>query len=79
LFAGVNFSIVLFPWPVQEFAQLLPMTHGIEAARRAIDGAPVIDLLVREAVTGLVLLVLASLLLLWLERLARRHATVELS
>jgi len=79
LFVGVNFSIALFPVGVKEFAAILPMTNGIQAARQAIEGQPFAGALWREVAVGAGYFIVAVLMVSWFEQLARRGATLDLS
>lgn len=36
---GVNVPVEFFPQPVQWFAQVFPLTHGLRAVRAVVDGA----------------------------------------
>jgi ABC-2 type transport system permease protein len=37
--AGVNVAVDFWPGPVQAVANLLPVTHGLLAVRRLLDGS----------------------------------------
>jgi ABC-2 type transport system permease protein len=61
-------------------SQGLPLTHGIEAARRLADGqslASVAGLIGAEALVGVVYMALGYGLLLLMEQQSRSHATLE--
>ena len=82
LFAGVNVPLDLLPEPLQHLAQVLPVTHGVEAARQAVDGASlgeISGLLGAEAFVGAVYTVLGLGLLRRFEVIARRNASLEVA
>lgn len=82
LFAGVNVPLDLLPSALQDVAQVLPVTHGVEAARGVVDGrslADVAGLLGAEALVGLAYTVLGLVLLRRFEEVARRHASLEVA
>lgn len=57
LLCGVNFPLEALPVPAQLIAQLIPMTNGVLAIRRVIEGAgyaSVLTLLGKEILIGLV-------------------------
>jgi ABC-2 type transport system permease protein len=61
-------------------SQGLPLTHGIEAARRLADGqslSAVAGLIGAEALVGVVYMALGYGLLLFMEQQGRSHATLE--
>jgi ABC-2 type transport system permease protein len=65
---------------MQQVASVLPLTHGIEAARRVADGASLGDvsgLVWTEAGIGLCYAALAYVLLRLFEVDGRRRATLE--
>ena len=67
---------------MQAISERVPLTHGIEAARRVADGAALGDvtgLLAREAVIGVVYTVLGYQLLLFMERESRKRASLEVA
>ncbi|MDR7275592.1 ABC transporter permease [Catenuloplanes atrovinosus] len=80
IFAGVNVPIASLPGWMSAVSGWLPLTHGIDAARRAAAGAsagPVGELLVQEAALGAGYALAGLALLAWLERESRRMATLE--
>ena len=80
IFTGANVPVDTLPVWMQTISQILPFTHGIEAARRLADGetvGAVAGLLTAEAVIGLVYAGLGYAAIRGAELLARRHATLE--
>ena len=80
LFCGVNVPLESLPNWMQEVANLLPLTHGIEAAREVADGASlgdVSDLVLTEFAIGLCYAAIAYVLLRVFEVESRRRATLE--
>jgi ABC-2 type transport system permease protein len=80
LFCGVNIPLEELPGWMQAIGNLLPFTHGVEAVRQAADGAgfdQVGRLIGIEALVGIAYAVLAFALFAFLERSARRHATLD--
>lgn len=54
--AGVNVAVSYWPAPLEALAQVLPVTHGLEAVRGVIDSASVAETLVgvgKELAVGL--------------------------
>jgi len=82
VFTGANVALDTLPGWMSTIAQGLPLTHGIEAARRLADGAALGDvagLIGGEALVGVVFGVLGYGLLRYLERQARANASLEVS
>jgi len=80
VFTGANVPLHDLPDWMSTIAQGLPLTHGIEAARRIADGASLGDvgnLVAAEALVGVVYLVVGYAFLRALEGLSRRLATLE--
>jgi ABC-2 type transport system permease protein len=80
LFCGVNVPVDALPSWMQNISEVLPLTHGIAAARRVADGASlgdVSDLVLTEAAIGLFYAALAYGLLRLFEVDGRRRATLE--
>ena len=80
LFCGVNVPLDALPQWMQQVASVLPLTHGIQAARRVADGASLGDvsgLVTTELLVGLCYAALAYLLLRLFEIDGRRRATLE--
>jgi ABC-2 type transport system permease protein len=80
LFCGVNVPLDALPAWMQQVASVLPLTHGIEAARRVADGAALGDvsnLVLTELLIGLCYAAFAYVLLRLFEIDGRRRATLE--
>jgi ABC-2 type transport system permease protein len=80
LFCGVNVPLEDLPSWMQEVASVLPLTHGIEAAREVADGASLGDvsgLILTELGIGLFYAALAYVLLRFFEVESRRRASLE--
>ena len=80
LFCGVNVPLDALPAWMQQVARVLPLTHGIQAARRVADGASLGDvsgLVLTELLIGLCYAGLAYALLRLFEIDGRRRATFE--
>jgi ABC-2 type transport system permease protein len=79
IFTGANVSIEELPGWMQAISERVPLTHGIEAARRVADGATLGDvsgLLAREAAIGVVYTLLGYQLLRFMERESRKRASL---
>jgi ABC-2 type transport system permease protein len=82
IFAGVNVPLLSLPPWMSAVSPWLPLTHGIDAARRLAAGARLTDLgsdLARELGLGVLYAALGLLLLGWLERESRRKSTLDTS
>jgi ABC-2 type transport system permease protein len=80
LFCGVNVPLDALPAWMQQVASVLPLTHGIEAARGVADGASLGDvsnLVLTELLIGLCYAAFAYVLLRLFEIDGRRRATLE--
>jgi ABC-2 type transport system permease protein len=80
IFTGANVPLDELPGWMRAISEVLPFTHGIEAARRLADGETLGDvrsLLVAEAAIGVVFVAAGYALLRALEVLSRRNATLE--
>jgi ABC-2 type transport system permease protein len=80
LLCGVNVPLASLPGWLQAVGRSLPLTHGIEAARRVAAGAPldaVAGLVGREALIGMCWAALAYALLRLFEAEGRRRATLD--
>ena len=79
---GVNVPLDQLPDWMETISRVLPLTHGIEAARELADGASFGDvggLVATEAAIGFVWAVIGCTLLRVFEVEARRRATLESS
>jgi ABC-2 type transport system permease protein len=82
VFGGAYAAVSTLPAWMQAVSHVLPLSHGIEAARGIASGVPFADvlwLLRDELVIGVVYAVIGMALLLFFERESRRHATLELA
>jgi ABC-2 type transport system permease protein len=82
IFTGANVPLHDLPGWMSSISGWLPITHGIEAARRVADGASLADvsgLVWREAALGTAFAVGGYLLIRFMEREARRRASIEVS
>jgi ABC-2 type transport system permease protein len=80
LFCGVNVPVDALPQWMQAVSRVLPLTHGIAAARQVADGASLGDvsgLVLTEVLIGLGYAALAYGLLRLFEIDGRRRATIE--
>ena len=80
IFCGVNIPIDSLPGWMQVVSEYLPVTHGLRAARRVADGAPlagVWGLIGAELTVGLSYALAGYVWLRHLELVARRGATLE--
>jgi ABC-2 type transport system permease protein len=82
IFAGVNVPLDKLPGWMAAIAHWLPMTHGIDAARRVAAGASLGDVrgdLLAEAGIGVLYAALGLVLLALFERESRRRATLDVA
>lgn len=80
VFTGANVPLDEMPAWMATTAQGLPLTHGIEAARRLAEGETLVDvggLLGGEVVVGVAYGLVGYLLLRLMELQSRYHATLE--
>jgi ABC-2 type transport system permease protein len=80
LVSGANVPLDRLPGVVQAISNVIPLTHGIAAARRLADGAALADvsgLVATELAIGASYLVLGLVLLRFFEYEGRRSATLE--
>jgi ABC-2 type transport system permease protein len=78
--AGANVPLHLLPGWLQKISACIPLTHGIEAARRIANGASIgdtSDLLLKELLIGGVYLVVGLAMLRFFEYEGRRTASLE--
>jgi ABC-type polysaccharide/polyol phosphate export permease len=71
---GINFAVSRLPAWAQAISYSLPMTRGVAAARQAVAGASlrdVIGLLAGEAAVGAIYVAIGYALFRWLENRAR--------
>ncbi len=82
LVSGANVPLDQLPAWIQALSSVIPVTHGMEAARELADGASLVDvagLLATELAIGAVLLVVGLAMLRVFEWDGRRSATLETS
>jgi ABC-2 type transport system permease protein len=82
IFTGANVPLDTLPSWMSAISGWLPITHGIEAARRIADGASLSDvsgLVAKEAALGTVFAVLGYGLIRLMERQAHRRASIEVA
>jgi ABC-2 type transport system permease protein len=82
IFCGVNVPLSTLPQWMNTVSQGLPLTHGIEAARRLADGASfgsVSGLALTELLIGCVYAVCGYVLLRVLETESRRRGSLEVA
>ena len=82
VFTGANVPLDDLPGWMQATSNLLPLTHGIEAARQLADGATlghVTPLVTKEAAIGGLYGVAGYALIRFMERQSRVHASLEVS
>jgi ABC-2 type transport system permease protein len=80
VFSGANIPLADMPSWMQSIAWALPLTRGIAASRRLIDGAPLYEvapLLGGEILLGVVYILLGFSLFRWFEFQAKRRGTLE--
>lgn len=80
VFCGVNIPLDRLPHWMASVAPWLPMTHGIDAARRLADGDAIGDvwgLVGRETALGVGYVLVGLVLLAYFEWDSRRRATLE--
>ncbi len=79
-FCGVSVPIAFWPGSVQFVVKLLPITHGLEAIRLLLDGAPahaILQAAALEAVVGTGWLVLAMLAMDRIAESGRKSGSIE--
>lgn len=82
MFGGAYAAVSTLPAWMQQVSRVLPLSHGIEAAREIASGAAFVDvlpLLADEILIGLVYAGIGMALLLFFERESRRSATLEIA
>ncbi len=82
VFSGSNVPIDQLPGWMQAVSEVIPFTHGIEAARRLADGETLGDvagLVGTEALIGVVYAAAGYTLIRAMEVVSRRHATLEVA
>ena len=82
LMTGCIIPISVFPAPIQELAKLLPITNGLFAVKATFTGAPLSDVygyLFREAATGVVYLLIAFGVFLYIEQWSKRTGALDVT
>jgi ABC-2 type transport system permease protein len=80
VFCGANVAVDSLPAWMEHVGRVLPLTHGIEAARAVAGGEPLHDvrgLVATEAAVGILYGVAGFALIRWFELQSRRLATLE--
>jgi ABC-2 type transport system permease protein len=80
IFSGVNFPVEVLPQPLQIISNSLPLTHGIQAARLAMNGADwsaVQFLFISELLIGLVYIGAGYFLFTRFEKLSLVDGQIE--
>ena len=80
VFCGVNVPLDELPGWAQQIGRMLPLTHGIEAAREVVAGSTLGDvagLVATEALIGVAYATLAYGLFRWFEVQGRRNAALD--
>lgn len=80
IFCGVNFPVGYLPPLLQPISYAIPLTHGINAARQAIEGATLIQIspwLVQELIVGIVAIMVGYIFFITFEREARKTGKLE--
>jgi len=80
IFCGVNFPVQALPQPVQVVSYVFPLTYGVEAGRRAIAGATLVDvvpLLGQMLIVGFASILLGYVFFRSFERMARKTGRIE--
>jgi ABC-2 type transport system permease protein len=80
IFCGVNFPVDQLPQPLQPISYVFPLTYGIDAARKAINGKTLIDIspiLGLELLVGLVAIFVGYIFFVSFERAARKTGRIE--
>jgi ABC-2 type transport system permease protein len=81
VFCGVNVALSALPGWMVGVAKVLPLTHGIEAARALLTGSGwssmVVEQTALELVIGTVYLALGLAMLRWMETESRRTASLD--
>jgi ABC-2 type transport system permease protein len=82
IFTGANVPLDTVPGWIEATSQAIPLTHGIEASRRLVDGAALGEiwgLIGAEAAVGVVYAFVGYGVLRYMETQSRRHATLEIA
>lgn len=76
---GVNVPTSFFPEPVQRLASVLPLTHGLRAIRRLLDGdtSRISHEIWMEIIVGMCWLAVALVSFKWLAEGGRKDGSIE--
>jgi len=80
IFCGVNFPVQNLPQPIQFISYIFPLTYGIEAGRKVILGATLIDiapLLGQMLIVGFISIILGYVFFRSFEHTARKTGRIE--
>ena len=80
IFCGVNFPVQYLPQPLQYVSYAFPLTYGVDAGRKAIEGATLIDLaplLGQMLIVGFISIILGYIFFRWFEHMARKTGKIE--
>jgi hypothetical protein len=80
LFSGANVPVASLPPWMQAISEVLPLTHGIRAARLLIAGADlqqVAPLLLTEFLIGVVYVLIGYVMFRWFELQAKKRGTLK--
>jgi len=80
IFCGVNFPVQALPQPLQVVSYIFPLTYGVDAGRRAITGATLMDiapLLGQMLTVGFISILLGYVFFRWFEHIARKTGQLE--
>lgn len=77
---GVNVPLAFYPGPIEWLANVLPLTHGLQAIREVVDGDPAATILASAGTQALVICFWLGLALFTFDRLAdhgRRDGSLD--
>jgi ABC-2 type transport system permease protein len=80
IFCGVNFPVQDLPQPLQHVSYIFPLTYGVDAGRKAIAGATLLDiapLLGQMLIVGFISIILGYVFFRWFEHIARKTGQLE--
>lgn len=80
IFCGVNFPIQALPHPLQYVSYIFPLTYGVDAGRKAIDGATLTEiapLLDQMLIVGFISILLGYIFFRLFEHVARKTGQLE--
>jgi ABC-2 type transport system permease protein len=82
IFTGANVPLEEMPGWMEAIGRSVPLTHGIEAARKLADGSSLGDvsgLLATELAIGVVYTVVGYLALRFMEHQSRKRASIQIA